>query len=152
MKCPTCGNLEAKVVDSRLSREGDVTRRRRECLNCGERFTTHERIETVYPFIKKKDGRREEFNRKKIMHGLDKAFEKRPISVEEKEAILARVARFVRERGEKEIAASEIGQKVMDEIREIDEVAYVRFASVYRSFKDASAFMEEISRLSREKP
>jgi len=152
MKCPACGNLETKVVDSRLSREGDVTRRRRECLNCGERFTTHERIETVYPSIKKKDGRREEFNRNKIMHGLDKAFEKRPISVEEKEAILDRVARFVRERGEKEIPASVIGQKVMDEIREIDEVAYVRFASVYRSFKDASAFMEEISRLSREKP
>lgn len=151
MKCPACGHIEAKVVDSRLSKEGDVTRRRRECLKCGERFTTHERIEEVYPSIIKKDGRREDFDRDKIRRGIDKAFEKRPVSVDEKEALVDRVGRFARESGEKEIPSSVIGQKVMDEMREKDEVAYVRFASVYRSFRDVSEFMDELTQMLKDR-
>lgn len=151
MKCPFCSNTENKVIDSRMSREGDVIRRRRECDKCHERFTTHERIEEVLPLIIKKDGRREEFDRDKIRKGLDKAFEKREVSVEQKEELIDRVTRHLRGLGEKEIESSVIGQTVMDELKHIDQVAYVRFASVYRSFRDVNEFMAELNRLLGEK-
>lgn len=151
MKCPFCGNTENKVVDSRVSKEGDVIRRRRECDKCGDRFTTHERIEEMLPLIIKKDGRREEFDREKIRKGLDKAFEKRQVSVEQKEAIIDRVTKRLRDLGEKEIKSAIIGQAIMDELKNTDEVAYVRFASVYRSFRDVNEFMAELNKLLGEK-
>jgi len=151
MKCPSCGNVETKVVDSRLSKEGDVTRRRRECLQCGERFTTHERIEYLFPSVKKKDKSSEEFDPNKIRKGLSKAFEKRPVSVEDKESILSSVVHYVANSGEKEIYASVIGEKIMEELKKVDEVAYVRFASVYRSFKDVNEFMAELTHLLKDK-
>ena len=114
MKCPFCGNTENKVIDSRVSKEGDVIRRRRECDKCGDRFTTHERIEETLPLIIKKDGRREEFDREKIRKGLDKAFEKRQVGVEQKEAIIERVTKRLRDLGEKEIKSAVIGQAIMD--------------------------------------
>lgn len=151
MKCPFCGNTENKVVDSRVSKEGDIIRRRRECDKCGDRFTTHERIEEMLPLIIKKDGRREEFDREKIRKGLDKAFEKRQVSVEQKEAIIDRVTKRLRDLGEKEIKSAVIGQAIMDELKNTDEVAYVRFASVYRSFRDVNEFMAELNKLLGEK-
>ena len=151
MKCPSCHSIENKVIDSRMSKEGDVIRRRRECLNCQERFTTHERVEEILPLIIKKDGRREEFAREKLRHGLEKAFEKRPVSVEQKEMLIDKVVRYLRGLGEKEVPSSVIGQAIMDELRSVDQVAYVRFASVYRSFRDVSEFMEELTRLLKEK-
>lgn len=151
MKCPFCGNTENKVIDSRVSKEGDVIRRRRECDKCGDRFTTHERIEETLPLIIKKDGRREEFDREKIRKGLDKAFEKRQVSVEQKEAIIERVTKRLRDLGEKEIKSAVIGQAIMDELKNTDEVAYVRFASVYRSFRDVNEFMAELNKLLGEK-
>ncbi len=151
MKCPFCGNTENKVVDSRVSKEGDIIRRRRECDKCGERFTTHERIEETLPLIIKKDGRREEFDREKIRKGLDKAFEKRQVGVEQKEAIIDRVTKRLRDLGEKEIKSAAIGQAIMDELKNTDEVAYVRFASVYRSFRDVNEFMDELNKLLGEK-
>ena len=151
MKCPFCGNTENKVVDSRVSKEGDIIRRRRECDKCGERFTTHERIEEMLPLIIKKDGRREEFDREKIRKGLDKAFEKRQVGVEQKEAIIDRVTKRLRDLGEKEIKSAVIGQAIMDELKNTDEVAYVRFASVYRSFRDVNEFMAELNKLLGEK-
>ncbi len=151
MKCPFCGNTENKVVDSRVSKEGDIIRRRRDCDKCGERFTTHERIEEMLPLIIKKDGRREEFDREKIRKGLDKAFEKRQVGVEQKEAIIDRVTKRLRDLGEKEIKSATIGQAIMDELKNTDEVAYVRFASVYRSFRDVNEFMTELNKLLGEK-
>ncbi len=151
MKCPFCGNTENKVVDSRVSKEGDIIRRRRECDKCGDRFTTHERIEEMLPLIIKKDGRREEFDREKIRKGLDKAFEKRQVGVEQKEAIIDRVTKRLRDLGEKEIKSAVIGQAIMDELKNTDEVAYVRFASVYRSFRDVNEFMAELNKLLGEK-
>ncbi|MBI5638682.1 MAG: transcriptional repressor NrdR [Nitrospinae bacterium] len=151
MKGPFCGNTENKVVDSRVSKEGDIIRRRRECDKCGDRFTTHERIEEMLPLIIKKDGRREEFDREKIRKGLDKAFEKRQVSVEQKEAIIDRVTKRLRDLGEKEIKSAIIGQAIMDELKNTDEVAYVRFASVYRSFRDVNEFMAELNKLLGEK-
>ena len=147
MKCPACHSIETRVIDSRLSKEGDAIRRRRECVSCQSRFTTHERVEELYPTVIKKDGRRQEFNRKKIRGGLDKAFEKRPVSVEDREALVSRVIRSIQNNGEKEVNSSAIGQKIMEELRNTDEVAYVRFASVYRSFRDVSEFMDELSNL-----
>ncbi len=151
MKCPVCNSIETKVIDSRLSKEGESIRRRRECVSCQARFTTHERIEELYPVVIKKDGRREDFDREKIRRGLDKAFEKRPVSVEDKEALVGRVIRSIQNRGEKEVSSSAIGQKIMEELRSMDEVAYVRFASVYRSFRDVSEFMDELSNLLKER-
>ncbi len=139
------------MIDSRLSREGEVIRRRRECLVCQDRFTTHERIEAQHPSVIKKDGRREDFDKEKIRRGLDKAFEKRPVSVEEKDRLVDLIAQHVRDHGAKEVDSSVIGQKVMDELHHMDEVAYVRFASVYRSFRDVNEFMEELTRLLKEK-
>lgn len=144
MRCPFCGYIEDKVIDSRQSKDGDAIRRRRECLKCGGRFTSYERIEEITPPVIKKDGRREPFDRQKILHGLEKACEKRPVSVESREALVGRIERHLQESGEKEIPSSWIGEQVMTGLKEIDEVAYVRFASVYRQFKDIKEFMEEI--------
>ncbi|MBC8412346.1 transcriptional repressor NrdR [bacterium] len=144
MRCPFCSHIEDKVIDSRQSKDGDVIRRRRECLKCEGRFTSYERIDDVLPHVIKKDGRREPFDRKKILHGLEKACEKRPISVEDREALVNRIEKHLHSIGEKEISGSMIGEQIMTGLREIDEVAYVRFASVYRQFKDITEFIQEI--------
>jgi transcriptional repressor NrdR len=147
MKCPFCGFMESKVLDSRLSREMDTIRRRRECLKCGKRFSTAERLEEGIPLVIKRDGRREVFDRDKILNGLKKACEKRPIGITNLEKIVSRIEYKVAEGGEKEVKSTEIGQMVMDELRRLDEVAYVRFASVYREFKDINEFMDELKDL-----
>ena len=144
MKCPFCEYLESKVLDSRMSKEMDTVRRRRECLKCGKRFTTAERLEEGLPLVIKKDGRREVFDREKILNGLKKACEKRPISITNIEKIVSRIEYNMLERGEREIKGAEIGEMVMDELRKLDEVAYVRFASVYRQFRDINEFMDEL--------
>jgi len=147
MKCPFCNYVESKVLDSRMSKEMDTIRRRRECLKCGKRFTTAERLEEGLPLVVKKDGRREVFDRAKILGGLNKACEKRPISVTNLEKIVSRIEYNLLERGEREIKATEIGEMVMDELKTLDEVAYVRFASVYRQFRDINEFMSELTQL-----
>jgi transcriptional repressor NrdR len=147
MKCPHCAYVESKVLDSRTSKEADTIRRRRECLKCGKRFTTIETIEESIPLVVKKDGRREAFDRTKIANGLKKACEKRPVATANLERILSRIEYTLSERGEKEVKSTEIGQMVMDELKNLDEVAFVRFASVYRQFKDISEFMEELKDL-----
>jgi len=144
MKCPFCGHLDSKVIDSRLSKEGDITRRRRECDQCQKRFTTYERVEETLPLVVKKDGRREPFERTKIVNGLLKACEKRPISVEVIEKIVTRIESELIEKGEREVPAASIGERVMEELKGLDDVAYVRFASVYRSFKDIGEFVDLI--------
>ncbi len=151
MKCPFCTHIEDKVIDSRLSKDGDVIRRRRECLKCECRFTSYERIEDVLPLVIKKDGRREPFNRQKILQGLEKACEKRPVGIEPRESLLADIEKKLQESGEKEIPSSRIGEEVMAGLKAVDEVAYVRFASVYRQFKDIKEFMEEIHGLFNKK-
>jgi len=143
--------MENKVIDSRMNKEGDIIRRRRECLSCGDRFTTYERLEKSLPFVVKKDGRREEFNREKILDGVKKACQKRPISIEKMEALVDRVEQYFVDLGEKEISAVSIGEKVVKEIYYLDNVAYVRFASVYRSFKDVNEFMVELKEVLRDK-
>ena len=147
MKCPHCDHLESKVLDSRLSKEMDTIRRRRECLKCGKRFSTAERLEEGLPLVIKKDDRREVFDRMKILNGLKKACEKRPISITNLEKIVSRIEYNLLEKGDHEISASEIGEMVMDELRKLDEVAYVRFASVYRQFRDINEFMSELKDL-----
>ncbi len=147
MRCPFCGHIEDKVIDSRQSKDGDVIRRRRECLKCEGRFTSYEKIEEVLPPVIKKDNRREPFDRQKILHGLEKACEKRPISVESREALVTRIEKSIQELGEKEIPSSWIGEQIMTGLKDIDEVAYVRFASVYRQFRDVKEFMEELNDL-----
>jgi len=144
MKCPFCGHLEDKVVDSREGKEGSSIRRRRECLRCRRRFTTYEHIEDVLPVVVKKDGRREVFDRNKILSGLKKACEKRPVGIEALEDAVSRIEKKVQESGEKELPSTMIGEEVMRELHNLDEVAYVRFASVYREFKDVNQFMEEL--------
>lgn len=144
MRCPFCNHIEDKVIDSRQSKDGDVIRRRRECLKCEGRFTSYERIEDVLPHVIKKDDRREAFDRQKILHGLEKACEKRPISVEVRENLVRKIEKNIQALGEKEISSSLIGEQIMDGLQEIDEVAYVRFASVYRQFKDIKEFIQEI--------
>lgn len=144
MKCPFCGHLEDKVVDSRESREGEVIRRRRECLGCGRRFTSYERIDDIPYMVIKKDGSRERFERQKVIVGMLKACEKRPVSVAALEAVANRVEAALQERPEKEIAAAEVGAFVMQELKALDKVAYVRFASVYRHFRDVGEFMTEL--------
>ena len=151
MKCPNCSNMESKVVDSRTKRDGDLTRRRRECLNCGERFTTYERIEKTPLLIVKQDGRREEFNRDKILSGVQKACQKRPVSLEQMESLVDEIERHFQESGEKEISAVAVGEKVVKELYSLDSVAYVRFASVYRDFKDVNEFMAEIKDIIKNK-
>ena len=151
MKCPVCSNLENKVIDSRLNKEGNSTRRRRECLSCNERFTTYERIEKTLPYVIKKDGRREEFNRDKILSGVKKACQKRPVSIQQMEMLVDRVEQYCQELGEKEISAMVAGEKVVKELYNLDDVAYVRFASVYRSFKDVNEFMVELKDILKKK-
>lgn len=151
MKCPFCDEIEDKVVDSRMAREGQVIRRRRECLACKRRYTTYERIEESLPMVVKKDGRREPFDRTKILAGLKKACEKRPISVATIEAVTDRIEKHVQEMGETEIQSRTIGEEVMRELHQLDQVAYVRFASVYREFKDIDQFMDELKTLARER-
>jgi len=147
MKCPFCSHPESKVVDSRMGKDKETIRRRRECLGCKKRFSTSERAEDALPSIIKKDGRRESFNRFKILNGLKKACEKRPISINVIEKIVNRLELYFQERGEREIKSSEIGEKVMEELHRLDGVAYVRFASVYRQFKDIQEFMDELKDL-----
>ncbi|MFQ5560482.1 MAG: transcriptional regulator NrdR [Nitrospinota bacterium] len=149
MKCPTCNGIENKVTDSRLSKEGSAIRRRRACLGCDFRFTTYERIEENLPMLIKKDGRREELDRKKILSGVKKACEKRPISVSRQEELVDKVIKEIQDSGEKEISGTRVGEGVMKELQSLDEVAYVRFASVYRSFKDIGEFMDEMKDLLR---
>jgi transcriptional repressor NrdR len=156
MKCPFCNHPDSKVVDSRLSKDKESIRRRRECLGCHKRFTTSERAEDALPMVIKKDGRREVFNRSKIFNGLKKACEKRPISVNLIEKIVNRIEVYFQEKGEREVKSSEIGEKLMEELHQLDGVAYVRFASVYRQFKDIQEFMDELKDLlgnkSKEEP
>ncbi len=149
MRCPFCGHLEDRVVDSREAQEGQVTRRRRECLGCKSRFTTYERIEEILPQVVKKDGRREAFDRRKIVEGVMTACEKRPVSAEQIEALVVGVERELADLGEREIHTTAIGESVMRRLRSLDEVAYVRFASVYRAFRDVGEFMTELERLAR---
>lgn len=150
MRCPFCGEPDTKVIDSRLANEGDSVRRRRECLTCGERFTTFETAELVMPRIVKRDGTRVPFDEEKLRSGMMRALEKRPVKVEAIEAAIHRIMYKLRATGDREVAAGQLGEWVMDELRELDEVAYVRFASVYRSFQDVNAFREEIERLQNE--
>lgn len=147
MKCPFCGTLDNRVIDSRLSQAGEVTRRRRECEGCARRYTTYERVEQVLPYVIKKDGRREPFDRMKIFAGLRRACEKRPVSGDDLEKLVGRVEREMVETGDKEVSSAAVGERIMDRLREVDQVAYVRFASVYRSFKDIHEFMAELSDL-----
>jgi len=147
MKCPYCPETETKVIDSRVSKMGGEIRRRRECERCGRRFTTYERVEEPLPSVVKKDGRREAFDRMKIAAGIRKACEKRPVSTDTIEEVINRIEQWALEQGEKEIPSSVIGEKVMKELQRLDEVAYVRFASVYRSFKDINEFMSELKDL-----
>lgn len=151
MKCPFCDALEDKVIDSRMAKEGELIRRRRECLSCKRRFTTYERIEESLPMVVKKDGRREPFDRTKILNGIKKACEKRPISVATIEAVTDRIEKRIQEMGETEVSSRTIGEEVMKELHNLDQVAYVRFASVYREFKDIDQFMEELKALARER-
>ena len=151
MKCPYCGHLQDKVVDSRESREGEVIRRRRDCLECGRRFTSYERVDEIPYMVVKKDGRRERFDRQKLIAGLLKACEKRPVRVNALEAVADRVESALQERPDKEISTTEIGQHVMQELRQLDKVAYVRFASVYRHFRDIGEFMTELEDLIKSK-
>jgi transcriptional repressor NrdR len=147
MKCPFCSHLGDKVVDSRESREGEVIRRRRECLGCGKRFTSYERIDEIPYMVVKKDGTRERFERQKLIAGLLKACEKRPVSVAALEGVADRVESTLQERTEKEITTNEIGALVMQDLKTLDKVAYVRFASVYRHFRDIGEFMTELKDL-----
>ncbi len=147
MFCPFCGHSETKVTDSRLVAEGNQVRRRRECLACGERFTSYESAELLMPRVIKSNGNREPFNEEKLRLGLMRALEKRPVSLERVESVLTRVKRALRATGEPEMKSLDLGELVMSELRELDEVAYVRFASVYRSFQDINEFRKEIDSL-----
>jgi transcriptional repressor NrdR len=147
MKCPYCGHLEDKVVDSRESKEGEVIRRRRECLGCGKRFTSYERIDQIPHMVVKKDGRREPFDREKVLAGLRRACEKRPVPTKTLESIADRVEAMVQESPDREVSTGVIGEFLMDRLRELDRVAFVRFASVYRDFKDVDQFMATLKGL-----
>ena len=151
MKCPYCGYEESKVIDSRPTDDGYVIRRRRECMECAKRYTTYERVEEVNLIVVKKDGTRESFNRTKILNGLIRACEKRPISIEQMEAVANRIEQYLINSMEKEIPSSKIGELLMEELKSLDEVSYVRFASVYRQFKDINTFVDELSKLLDEK-
>ena len=147
MKCPFCSFADTKVIDSRLGREGNNIRRRRECIECLRRFTTYERVEESLPLVIKKDGRREPFDRGKIIAGMQRACEKRPVPIATIEKMVDRLEMALQEGGEKEIESSRIGEAVMEALHQLDEVAYVRFASVYRQFKDINEFMAELREL-----
>ncbi|NEV62472.1 transcriptional regulator NrdR [Thiorhodococcus minor] len=150
MRCPFCGAQDTKVVDSRLSGEGDQVRRRRKCVVCSERFTTYESAELNLPRIIKRDGSRVPFDGRKLRSGLMRALEKRPVGTEQVDTAMARIQRRLMSSGESEVPALRVGEMVMDELRQLDQVAYVRFASVYRHFEDVEAFREEIERLKRQ--
>ena len=157
MKCPYCSKIDNKVIDSRLSKDGRMIRRRRECIACERRFTTYEKLEEVLPMVIKKDGRREPFSREKIIGGMKKACQKLPISITQIEEFVDSLELYFQEIGHKEIEGKEVGEKVIKKLKEWDEVAYVRFASVYRQFKDINEFMAELeeilkSRRERGKP
>jgi transcriptional repressor NrdR len=147
MKCPFCGHLQDKVVDSRESKEGDAIRRRRQCLGCQRRFTSYERIDEIPYMVIKKDGRRERFDRQKVLAGLLKACEKRPVSMVQLETIADKAENMVQESSEREVATRTIGEMIMKELKTLDKVAYVRFASVYLDFKDVPEFMNELKDL-----
>lgn len=151
MKCPFCSHQENRVIDSRLGRDGDVIRRRRACSQCDRRFTTYERVEEILPLVVKKDGRREAYNRQKVVAGLMKACEKRPVSVSTIEDIANRIERSLQGSGDKELMSTVIGEEIMRQLYDLDKVAYVRFASVYRSFQDLDAFMTELKDLIEER-
>jgi transcriptional repressor NrdR len=147
MNCPFCSHADTRVVDSRLGREGNNIRRRRECEQCSKRFTTYERVEEMLPLVVKKDGRREAFDRQKIVAGMQRACEKRPVSIAAIEQFVDRLEQSLQESGEKEIPSSRIGEAVMAALHGIDQVAYVRFASVYREFRDINEFMSELTEI-----
>ncbi|HPD18249.1 MAG: transcriptional repressor NrdR [Candidatus Goldbacteria bacterium] len=151
MKCPFCGYKKDKVVDSRESRDGETIRRRRECLKCSRRFTTYEQVEHTLPLVIKKDGRREQFDRNKILAGLSKACEKRPISVNKLYEFIDDIEKQLYSKMEKEVSSSSIGEMIMEKLAQLDEVAYVRFASVYRQFKDINAFTKELQKFLSDK-
>lgn len=151
MKCPFCNSIESKVVDSRPTDDGEVIRRRRECTNCFKRFTTYEKIEDIPLMIIKKDGNREAYDRNKIMNGTLKACEKRPVSINQIEVLVDSVEKKVFNSMEREVSSTAIGELLMEELKKTDQVAYVRFASVYRQFKDINTFMEELNKLLKEK-
>ena len=147
MKCPFCSHLEDRVIDSRAGGAGDVIRRRRECAGCERRFTTYERVEDILPTVVKKDGRREPFDRRKLVRGLRIACNKRPVATEQIDAIVDAIEREAQESERREVSSAELGERVMNHLRGLDEVAYVRFASVYRSFRDIDQFMVELGKL-----
>lgn len=147
MKCPYCGHLDNKVIDSRLNKESTITRRRRSCLACNQRFTTYERLEVMMPVLVKKDGRRESWDRQKMVVGLEKACEKRPVSCDDIDAFVDEIEKKLQDLGVKEVSSQVIGEWVMEDLPDLDEVAYVRFASVYRQFKDVSEFVDELKTL-----
>lgn len=151
MKCPYCSFLESKVVDSRPAEEGATIRRRRECLKCGKRFTTYEVLERVPLVVVKKDGRRQTFDKVKLLNGMIKACEKRPVSIEQLQRVADEIEQEIQNSLEREVDSTRIGELVMKKLKDLDEVAYVRFASVYRQFKDINTFMEELNRLLGEK-
>jgi transcriptional repressor NrdR len=144
MKCPYCSTLDNKVIDSRLSKDGRTIRRRRECLNCNRRFTTYERLDEILPMVVKKDGRREPFNRDKIIEGIKNSCQKRPVSITRIEEFVDSLEVYFQELGKREIESKEVGERVIQSLKDWDEVAYVRFASVYRQFKDINEFMAEL--------
>lgn len=147
MKCPYCGSLDNKVIDSRLSKEQTMIRRRRDCQSCSRRFTTYERVEDIMPMIVKRDGRREIFDRNKIVEGIHKACQKRPVSADDIELFVQRLEQEIQEWPQKEISSVVLGEKVIEQLRKWDDVAYVRFASVYRQFKDIKEFMDELTNI-----
>ncbi|MDQ7782604.1 MAG: transcriptional regulator NrdR [Desulfomonilaceae bacterium] len=147
MKCPSCGAIDDRVIDSRLGKDSTVIRRRRQCLSCKKRFTTYERIEEILPYVIKKDGRREAFDRTKIVEGMRRACQKRSVSVDKIEAVADSIEHELLEMPEKEISVTHIGERVMKALQQLDDVAYVRFASVYRSFRDIQEFMDELKEL-----
>jgi transcriptional repressor NrdR len=152
MRCPFCHDPDNKVLDSRESQEGAVIRRRRECTKCARRFTTYERVEELLPLIVKKDGRREVFDRDKVLAGLKKACEKRPVSMGQLEELVSAVEAKLQESGEKELPSTRVGEEIMQRLPKLDQVAYVRFASVYRSFEDVSQFLNELKELVKDAP
>ncbi len=151
MLCPFCGHIEDKVIDSRESKEGNIIRRRRECLRCQKRFTTYERIEEIPYMVVKKDGRREKFERQKVLNGLLKACEKRPVAIPKLAEVVDQVEGEMMRTAERELSSTAIGEILMERLKELDKIAYVRFASVYRDFQDEDAFFQEIRRLIKDK-
>ncbi len=147
MRCPYCGTLDNRVIDSRLSQAGEATRRRRECENCERRYTTYERVEQMTPLIIKNDGRRQPYDRNKLLAGLRRACVKRPVSAEALERLLSQVERWMADSGEQEVSSANLGGRVLLELRELDQVAYVRFASVYRDFQNVGQFLDELTQL-----